>query len=291
MAVGLIPNLQKPLAVAACRELVSWLELKGIRVCLTTEVAAYLQRTEFAVDDVTMAETCKLIVVLGGDGTLLSVVRRQALRGLPILGINLGKLGFLTEIELENMHAGMERVLRGDYSVQERMMLQVRVLRKGQVVNDLHALNEVVVSKGAFSRMLELSIAIDGQYIDPLPADGCIVATPTGSTAYSLSAGGPIVDPDISVLLLTPICPHSLHSRPMVISPHSKLSITVNAQHDDILLTIDGQESFPLQLEDQVVVSRAHDVARLVRLSTHGFYDVLRQKLGGIPSRYREEGS
>ena len=291
MAVGLIPNLQKPLALAACRELLSWLELKGVRVCLNTEVAAHLQHTELAADDATMAEICKLIVVLGGDGTLLSVVRRQPLRGLPILGINLGKLGFLTEIELKNMYVGMERVLGGDYSVQERMMLQVRVLRKGQVVNNLLALNEVVVSKGAFSRMLELNIAIDGQYIDPLPADGCIVATPTGSTAYSLSAGGPIVDPDISVLLLTPICPHSLHSRPMVVSPDSELNITVHAQHDDILLTMDGQESVPLQLEDQVIVSRADAVARLVKVSKHGFFDVLRQKLGGTPSRYREEGS
>lgn len=287
MSVGLIPHLQKPQAIAACRNLVHWLESQGVKPCVSQEVGACLLRPDLAVDEPTMAKA-KLLVVLGGDGTLLSVVRRHGAWGLPILGINLGKLGFLTEIELEDMFTGMERVLRGDYSVQERMLLRVRVIRKGQLVTDLHALNEVVVSKGAFSRMLELSIDIDGQCLDPLPADGVIVATPTGSTAYSLSAGGPIVDPDISVLLLTPICPHSLQSRPMVISPASTLQITVHAQHEDILLTIDGQESFALELEDQVIVSRASEVARLVKVSNRGFYDVLRQKLGGTPSRYRE---
>ncbi len=287
MSVGLIPHLQKPQALAACRDLVNWLELQGIKPCFSPEVGACLQRPDLAVDDATMAKA-QLLVVLGGDGTLLSVVRRHYAWGLPILGINLGKLGFLTEIELKDMFSGMERVLRGEYSVQERMLLRVGVLRKGQLVRDLRALNEVVVSKGAFSRMLELGINIDGQSLEPLPADGIIVATPTGSTAYSLSAGGPIVDPDISVLLLTPICPHSLQSRPMVISPASTLQISVHAQHEDILLTIDGQESFPLELEDQVIVRRATEAVRLVKVSGIGFYDVLRQKLGGTPSRYRE---
>lgn len=287
MLIGLIPHLRKPEALAACHDLVNWLQMQGIRPCYSSEVGDCLRRPEFAVDEAAMAEA-ELLVVLGGDGTLLSVVRRYAAWGLPILGINLGKLGFLSEIELKDMFVGMGRVLRGDFFVQERMLLQVRVLRDGRQVRDLRALNEMVVSKGAFSRMLELDINIDGQFLDPLPADGVIVGTPTGSTAYSLSAGGPIVDPDIKVLLLTPICPHSLQSRPMVISPVSTLHITVHAQHDDVLLTIDGQESFPLELADQVVVSRANEVARLIKVSDHGFYDVLRKKLGGTPSRNRE---
>lgn len=285
--IGLIPHLHKPQALAACCDLVNWLEQQGVRPCYSSDVGNHLQRPEHVVSEKEMAEA-QLLVVLGGDGTLLSVVRRYAAWEIPILGINLGKLGFLSEIELADMYAGMERVLRGDFSVQERMLLQVRVLRASHQAIDLRALNDIVVSKGAFSRMLQLGINIDGQLLAPLPADGVIVATPTGSTAYSLSAGGPIVEPDIKVLLLTPICPHSLHSRPVVISPASTLSITVSAQHEDVLLTIDGQESFPLEREDQVVVNRASEVAKLIKVTDCGFYDVLRQKLGGAPARNRE---
>ncbi|NLW16131.1 MAG: NAD(+)/NADH kinase [Firmicutes bacterium] len=287
MTIGLVPHLDKPQALTACRELVEWLELHGIRPCCTREVGARIKRPDLVVDE-TGRTQARLLVVLGGDGTLLSVVRRYVAWELPILGINFGKLGFLTEIELQDMFTGMERVLQGDYKVQERMLLRVVVQRRKKTIKDLRALNEMVISKGAFSRMLELHMAIDGQRLDPLPADGVIVATPTGSTAYSLSAGGPIVAPDIGVLLLTPICPHSLHARPMVISPASTVQIRVQAQHEDILLTIDGQESCPLELGDQVVISRAKEVARFVKVSANGFFDVLRQKLGGPPSCYRE---
>jgi NAD+ kinase len=287
MSIGLIPHLQKPQALTACHELADWLELRGIRPCCSRAVGARINRPDLAVDEAEMVKA-QLLVVLGGDGTLLSVVRRYAAWELPILGVNLGKLGFLTEIELQDMFSGMEEVLRGDYEVQERMLLRVGVKRRERLIKDLRALNEVVICKGAFSRMLELNIVVDGQHLDPLPADGVIVATPTGSTAYSLSAGGPIVDPDIGVLLLTPICPHSLHARPMVVSPTSMVHIRVQAQHDDVILTIDGQETFPIELEDQIVVSQANEVARFVKVSHHGFYDVLRQKLGGTPSRYRE---
>lgn len=286
MLVGLVPHLQKPQALAACRDLINWLEGHKIRPCFSNEVGGYLGRPEYGVDEKEMAKA-QLLVVLGGDGTLLSVVRHYAAWEIPILGINLGKLGFLSEVELADMYVGMERVLRGDFSVQERMLLQVKVLRAGCQAISLRALNDIVVSKGAFSRMLELGIDINGQSLTCLPADGVIVATPTGSTAYSLSAGGPIVDPDIEVLLLTPICPHSLHSRPVVISPASTLSITVNSRYEDVLLTIDGQESFPLQPEDQVVVSKADKVARLIKVKDFRFYDVLRQKLG-TPLRNRE---
>ncbi len=287
MAIGLIPHLQKPQALTACRELVDWLEAHGIKPCCTREVGNRIQRLDLVVEEAEMSKA-QLLVVLGGDGTLLNVVRRYSDWGLPILGVNLGKLGFLTEIELQDMFSSMELILSGDYEVQERMLLRVGVKRGEGYIRDLRALNEVVIGKGAFSRMLELHIAVDGQYLDPLPADGVIVATPTGSTAYSLSAGGPIVDPDIGVILLTPICPHSLHARPMVISPNSMVHVRVQAQHEDIFLTIDGQESFPIELGDQVVVSRAEEVARFVKVSDNGFFDVLRKKLGGTPSRFRE---
>lgn len=287
MLIGLIPHLRKPQALAACRELAAWLAAQGHQPCYSHEVGSRLRCPEWSVEETVLTQA-DLLVVLGGDGTLLSVVRRYVDAEIPVLGINLGKLGFLSEIELKDMFNGMDLVLRGAYSVQERMLLQAKILRAGSQVGNFYALNEIVVSKGALSRIQEWNISIDEQALDPLPADGVIVATPTGSTAYSLSAGGPIVAPDINVILFTPICPHSLQSRPMVVAPSSRLRITVQEAHGDALLAIDGQESFPLELADEVIVNRAGAVARLIKVSQQGFFDVLRRKLGGAPSRYRE---
>lgn len=287
LTVGLIPNLGKDNALTVCLELMNWLEERGEKVLLTMEAADAVGRAELAVDDEEMARASRMIAVLGGDGTLLSVARRWPFWGVPVLGINLGNLGFLTEIECADLYAGMERVLQGDYLVQERMMLRAIVRRGQRTVNELYGLNDVVITKGAFSRLLHLEVYIEKQYYDTLPADGVVIATPTGSTAYSLSAGGPIVDPNTNVMLLTPICAHSLQSRPMVISPESKLGIVVHAQHDDIVLTMDGQEAFRLNPEDQIIVSRAPMVARLVKLPPRSFYDVLRNKFSGRKSLHR----
>lgn len=290
MTIGLIPNLYKPSALSACRQLTAWLEKKDIRVCLEKEEAIASGFPHLAVDLDTMARQCRWLIVLGGDGTLLSVARQEKLRHIPILGINLGKLGFLTEIEVKDMFTSLERLFSGDYSLERRMMLMVQVVRGRQVVCKLDALNEIVVSRGALSRMLRLHIDIEGQKLDPLPADGVIVATPTGSTAYSLSAGGPIVEPSLDLLLVTPICPHSLYLRPLVISADNKLRITMDARHEDILLTTDGQKSLELRLDDEVIVCRSPHMIQMVKLSTHGFYDVVRQKLGAASPLNSEEG-
>ena len=289
MVIGLIPHLHKPNALLACQDLTQWLEDKGVQVLLCEGAAACLERLELAASDETMAQQCELVAVFGGDGTLLSVVRRWPFWGKPVLGINFGNLGFLTEIELDFLYSDMERILQGDYYVQERMMLRARVERDERIVNELYALNDVVVGRGTFSRMLQLDVHIETQYIDTLPADGIIVATPTGSTAYSLSAGGPIVDPNISVLLLTPICAHSLHSRPMVISAENRVIVQVHAQHNDILLTMDGQQTFRLRPEDRVIIDRAPMMARFVKLPDRSFYDVLRRKFGGHAPLYRDQ--
>jgi NAD+ kinase len=289
LVIGLIPNLQKPGVVTVCSELLAWLHGRGIGVLLSKQGALCLKRTDIGALDEEMAQRCDLIAVLGGDGTLLSVIRRWPFWGVPVLGINLGNLGFLTEIELPDLYSGMERVLSGDYFVQERMMLRALVQRGERVVDELYALNDVVVTKGAFSRMLHLELFIEHQFVDLLPADGVIVATPTGSTAYSLSAGGPIVDPSINALLLTPICAHSLHSRPMVIAPENRLMVKVHAQHDDIVLTMDGQETSRLLPEDQVTIARASMTARLVKLPPRSFYDVVRRKFSGRKSPSSEQ--
>ncbi len=287
MAIGLIPNLGKETALTVCHELMGWLEGRGEQVLLTREAAVAVGRAELAVEDEEMARASRLIAVLGGDGTLLSVARRWPFWGVPVLGINLGHLGFLTEIECNDLYVGMERVLDGDYFVQERMMLRAIVRRGQRTVNELYGLNDVVITKGAFSRMLHLDVHIEQQYFDTIPCDGVVIATPTGSTAYSLSAGGPIVDPNINVMLLTPICAHSLQSRPMVISPENKLGIVVHAQHEDIVLTMDGQEAFKLNPEDRIVISRAPMVARLVKLPPRSFFEVLRRKFSGRKSPFR----
>lgn len=281
MVIGLIPNLEKPGAVTVCSELLAWLEQRGMQVLLSQQSALLLGRSALGTEDEELARRCELIAVLGGDGTLLSVVRRWPFWGVPVLGINLGNLGFLTEIELPDLYPGMERILAGDYFVQERMMLRAQVHRGDRVINELYALNDVVVTKGAFSRMLQLELYIEEQFADLLPADGVVVATPTGSTAYSLSAGGPIVDPNINALLLTPICAHSLHSRPMVIAPENRVIVKVHAQHDDIVLTMDGQETSRLLPRDRVVIGRASMAARLVKLPPRSFYEVVRRKFSG----------
>ncbi|MGI6343869.1 MAG: NAD(+)/NADH kinase [Bacillota bacterium] len=279
MLIGVIPNLSKPDALPVCQDVISWLRLRNCDVLLSQTAADRLGYEGLGADDEQLAEACDLIIVLGGDGTLLSVVRRWPFWGVPVLGINLGNLGFLTELELPELHSGLERVLRGDYSVQERLMLRAQVKRGSRIVSEMYALNDVVVTRGSLSRLLRLDVMIDGEYLDRLPADGVIVSTPTGSTAYSLSAGGPIVDPRTSVLLVTPICAHTLHSRPLVVSPESTISIVVAAPHEDVLLSMDGQESFRLSPDDQVIVGRSPTVARFIRLRTRSFYEVLRKKL------------
>ncbi len=291
MVIGLVPNEQKPGVISVTEELLTWLEERDVAILLPAQTAMRLNRPQLAARDDELAQNCDLIAVLGGDGTLLNLVRRWPFWGVPVLGINLGHLGFLTEIELPDLYSGMERVLSGDYFVQERMMLRAQVYRQQRVVNELYALNDVVVTKGAFSRMLHLEIYIEEQFVDVLPADGVVVATPTGSTAYSLSAGGPIVDPNINALVLTPICAHSLHSRPMVVAPENRLIIEVNAQHDDIVLTMDGQEVFRLLPNDQVQIERASTVSRLVKLPPRSFYEVVRRKFSTrSPLQCRQEG-
>ncbi|MGI6357326.1 MAG: NAD(+)/NADH kinase [Bacillota bacterium] len=281
MVIGLVPNEQKPGAISVANDVLTWLEERDVAVLLPKQTAMRINRPQLAARDDELAQNCDLIAVLGGDGTLLNLVRRWPFWGVPVLGINLGNLGFLTEIELPDLYPGLERVLAGDYFVQERMMLRAQVYRQRRVVNELYALNDVVVTKGAYSRMLRLELFIEEEFVDLLPADGVVVATPTGSTAYSLSAGGPIVDPNINALVVTPICAHSLHSRPMVVAPEYRLTIKVNAQHDDIVLTMDGQEVFRLLPNDQVQVERASTVSRLVKFPPRSFYEVLRRKFSG----------
>jgi NAD+ kinase len=277
-SIGLILKRGQEQAVEVGRTVVHWLQARGCEVWVERDAAARLPQARVAGRG-EMAANVELFVVLGGDGTLLSVARLLVTREVPILGINLGGLGFLTAVTVEEALPMLERTLRGEVRVDRRMMLEVRLQRGEETLAQRLALNDAVINKGALSRMIDLQATVDGQELCVYKADGLIVTTPTGSTAYSLSAGGPIVHPAVDVLVLSPICPHTLTNRPIVLSEHSVVRVSMVGAGEEVVLTIDGQEGFPLQVGDTVEVRQARTRAPLVQLPERSYFDVLRSKL------------
>jgi NAD+ kinase len=226
-----------------------------------------------------LAAWADLLLSFGGDGTLLAVARQVGRRAVPVLGVNTGGLGFLTSISLDEMPGALENLRHGRYRVEERMMLHVAVRRPGQPVKHLTALNDLVIHRGRISRLIRIHVAAGREPINTYIADGLIVASPTGSTAYSLSAGAPIVHPRTRVFLVTPICPHSLTERPMVLATDEKLGLGIAPGQPHCTLTVDGQVGYPLTARDTVTVTREKYPVRLVMFPGHSFYSVLRNKL------------
>jgi len=226
-----------------------------------------------------LAREADLIVVLGGDGTLLSIARRTEAR-VPILGVNLGELGFLTEVVEAEAMPMLARVIAGRYQLDRRMTLAARLERGGRVRARYRAVNDVVITHGAVARIVDFTVAVDGLPFATYRADGMIVATPTGSTAYSLSVGGPIVEPTVQVLLLSPISPHTLSNRPVVLRPSAAVRITIGRRESDALLTIDGQEGTRLAAGDVVEVRQGRSPVSLVHSPHRTYYEVLRSKRG-----------
>ncbi|MEW6724381.1 MAG: NAD(+)/NADH kinase [Bacillota bacterium] len=276
---SIIPNLDKVRALETSQALVNWLEERGLQVRLEKEIAAMLNRPELGHDEAAIMGGVDVIIVLGGDGTLLNVAKKAAAAESPILGVNLGHLGFLTEIELPDLFSSLERVVNGRYLIERRMMVEAEVRRQGRQTDRFLALNEVVISKGPFARLINLETYVDDNLVASYPGDGLIVATPTGSTAYSFSAGGPIVSPSIDVLVITPICPHSFYARSVIVSRDETVRVQVRASHRETMITIDGQRGYYLRPEDEIVVRRSQEEVRLIRLEGWSFYDVLRRKL------------
>lgn len=231
-----------------------------------------------------LARWADIAIILGGDGTLLRAARRAAATGTPLLGINLGHLGFLTEAEEPEAYEAVDEILGGRYTLDERLMLEVSLRRGGKVHATYLALNEAVIAKGPLARMIEVVAYVDNLNVATYPADGIILATPTGSTAYSLSAGGPVVHPNLDVLLLTPICPHTLYARALMVSAQSEVRVPLG-RCLSATLTVDGQEGTMLEPGDEVVVTRAAVAARLVRREGWSFYDVVRRKFQGASLR------
>ncbi len=274
--VGLVVKRDRPRAVRLAGRMIGWLRRRGIAILVDAEarLAGAPARSK---DE--LARQTDLLVVLGGDGTLLSIARRT-LTGVPILGVNLGELGFLTEVVEDEAMPMLARVIAGRYGLDRRMTLVARHLRRDRVVGRYRALNDVVITNGALARIVQFAVTVDGLPFTTYRADGMIVATPTGSTAYSLSAGGPIVEPTVQVILLSPVSPHTLSNRPVVLRPNALVRIVVGPSEQDVILTVDGQEGKPLAAGDTIEVCRGPSPVCLVRSPDRTYYDVLRSKLG-----------
>jgi NAD+ kinase len=278
--IGIVAKSHSPHARSILRQLIRWLDRKRIPYHCGPGAAAALHT---GVKEITREELYRrsdLLIVLGGDGTLLSVAREIAPLGLPILGVNLGSLGFLTEITLKEMADSVAEVLAGNYRIDRRMMLTARLLRGRRLIARHHLLNDVVLNKSALARIIDIDIDIDGKFVTRYRADGLIVCTPTGSTAYSLSAGGPIIHPDMRSFCITPICPHTLTNRPLVVPSHVRIDLRLKRNtEEDVYLTLDGQLGFPMKPGDRVEVRRSRHTIRLLQVPGKPFFDVLRSKL------------
>lgn len=259
--------------------LASWLEARGIRVRFTRRTSEAIGRVG-GVRRARIPKDTDLLIVAGGDGTLLALSRTAAPRGIPILGINLGSLGFLTELQPDEMFEDLERVMEGHYEVEERRTLRVRLFRGRRKLREHGALNDVVLGKSALARMINLEVRVDGERVASYTSDGLIIATPTGSTAYSLSAGGPVIDPRVRAFIVTPICPHTMSYRPLVIPDSVEVEARLrNDTREDVYVTLDGQIGYPLAESDAIRVDDRLPPVRLVRISGRSFFEVLRRKL------------
>jgi NAD+ kinase len=282
--VGLVAKHRLDAAAGVLAELAGWLEARDVTPVFDSDTAALVglpgDRPTLSRDD--LPKQCDLIVVLGGDGTLIGMAGRiaQARADIPILGVNFGSLGFLTEITLPELYPSLESVLAGTAAIEERLMLHARTLRAGGVLANRTVLNDVVITKGALSRIIDLSVAIGDQPVMRVRADGLIVASPTGSSAYNLAAGGPVVHPAVDAILLTPIAPHMLTNRPVIVPAQSQITVKpVLNGNDEVFVTFDGQSGHPLAAGDVVAIERAPRPLKLVRAQTRNYFDLLRQKL------------
>jgi NAD+ kinase len=275
--IGVAVKPKKAEAGAVVRDVRAWLLERGYEVLLDPEAAALCQGGP-GLSRAEIVAAADLIIVLGGDGTLLSIARLTGPREVPILGVNLGGLGFLTEVTLPGVFETLERVLREQYSISRRLMLAIEAHRGGERLGTYHALNDVVFTKTAPSRIVELEMHVNGEYVTRYRADGLIVASPTGSTAYCLSAGGPILYPTLPALVVIPICPHTLTNRPLVLPDTACIDVIPQSTVDGIHLTVDGQVDVPLQAQDRVVVRRAEHSLALVKSPTLNYFELLRTK-------------
>jgi NAD+ kinase len=278
-AIGVISRPRRANLSTVVPPLLHWLEARGLRILYDEETASALPHPAKPFTREQLADQSEILLVLGGDGTLLAAARVAAMRCIPILPINMGSLGFLTSFTVDELYPALEETLAGRSSMSERVMLQVELVRAGASIDRQHVLNDAVVNKSALARMIELELFIDDDFVCRYRADGLVLSTPTGSTAYSLSAGGPIVHPAVEAFVITPICPHTLTDRPVVVRDSSIIEVKLTGSAESVFLTLDGQKGIPMQSEDRIRLTRSPQCLKLIQPPKKSYFEILRNKL------------
>ena len=278
--VGIIPNRFKDKDFRITEQIAAWLEKEGLEVYAMDEVARVLQTKVGVLEGVNLYRHCDCIIAIGGDGTILGVAEDACKQNVPIIGVNLGRLGFLADIEVREMEVALKKILNEEYTIDERMMLRATVTGPGEDVQVFHALNDINVTRGNFARIVDFQISVNKELCDIYPADGIIISTPTGSTAYNLSAGGPIVLPGANTYVITPICPHTLYSKSIIVSKEDIVEIRTLEDHDkSMALSIDGKLKMYLTPQHVVKIEKSPNVTKLIKCSDRKFFDILRDKM------------
>ncbi|HYT48778.1 MAG TPA: NAD(+)/NADH kinase [Pyrinomonadaceae bacterium] len=282
--IGVVVKPHQPDALQTLCRLTEWLSQRDIKLVGGPEIERERieHQTGCAIESVkeeALAKTVDLMLVLGGDGTMIATARMLGDIEVPVMGVNYGGLGYLAEFPLEELFSALEAILAGDYKVQERLMLTVELRRGEELITKNRVLNDVVVNKSALARIIEIETYLNNQFLNRFRADGLIVSTPTGSTAYNLSAGGPIIFPSMNAVVITPICPFTLSNRPIVVPDDSVIEVRLMTKNEEVALTLDGQVGFPLQAGDRALIRKSNATFNLVQPANRNYFDVLRDKL------------
>ena len=277
--IGVIPNKLKDTDLKITEHIAKWFNERQLSVYAAYDVASQLKAHTVAVSTEELYDICDSLIVIGGDGTILRVAEAASARDIPIVGVNLGRLGFLADIEPQEIEISLKKLLEGDYEIEERMMLKATIIAPEGEKFIYHALNDINVTRGNFARLVEFEIRINNELCDIYPADGMIIASPTGSTAYNLSAGGPILVPHANTYVVTPICPHTLYAKSIMLSDQDTIQITTLEEAKDMALSIDGRLEMYLTPQHVVHVEKASQVTKLMKLSERKFFDILREKI------------
>ena len=286
-SVGIIFKHDFEPARKECERLKGWLEDRGI-IVYAEEMGSSVFLNQCPEEKTSIPDTVDWVAVLGGDGTLLGAARKVGRFGLPILGINLGGLGFLTEIPVKRLYKDLEKLIAGEIYIENRLMLQTTILRDKEKKCQFIALNDVVINKAALARIIDLKVFIDGRFLTIFRADGLIISSPTGSTGYNLSAGGPILNPNLDALVLTPICPFTLTHRPIILPDTSMIEIRMKYA-EEVTITFDGQVGFDLMDTDRVMICKSEEKLKLIKFPNQDYFDILREKLKWGESSYNNE--